>query len=127
MFDTFRDENSIRMIATSLPKRLLRNFDKKEFYSPEEVKSVFLEVLDSDTNIQYAYASFCSPKDFAELAQIMVLSSSYSKLRIKVADKCFDGWPRFNFESLLNLSNGSSKPDLLSEVTDIGLDILSGG
>ena len=32
MFDTFRDENSIKAIATSLPKRLLKNFDKKEFF-----------------------------------------------------------------------------------------------
>jgi len=127
VFDTFRDENSIKMIATSLPKRLLKNFGKKEFYSPEEVKSVFLEVFDSDINIQYAYASFGSPKDFAELAQIMELSSSYSELRLKVAGKCFDGWPRFNFESFLNLSNDSSKSDLLSEITDIGLDMLSGG
>jgi len=126
MFGTFRDEDLIKMIATSLPKRLLKHFDKKEFYSPEEVKSVFLEVFDSDTNIQYAYASFCSPKDFAELAQIMELSSSYSELRLKIAEKCFDGWPRFNFESLLNLTSDSSRSELINEITDIGLDLLGG-
>jgi hypothetical protein len=126
MFDIFRDENSIKAIATSLPKKLLNNFDKKEFYSPEEVKTIFSEVFTTDTNIQYAYATFCSPKDFTELAQIMGFMSSYSELRLKVADKCFDGWPRFNFESLLNLSNDSSMSDLVSEVTDIGFDILGG-
>ncbi|NQY38430.1 MAG: hypothetical protein HRT37_26560 [Alteromonadaceae bacterium] len=126
MFDTFRDENSIKAIATSLPKRLLKNFDKKEFYSPEEVKTIFSEVFTSNANIQYAYATFCSPKDFTELGQRMEFSSSYSELRLKVADKCFDGWPRFNFESLLNLSNDSSMSDLVSEVTDLGLDMLGG-
>jgi hypothetical protein len=127
MFDTFRDDNSIKAIATSLPKQLLNNFDKKECYSPEEVKTVFSEVFASNANIQYAYATFCSPKDFMELAQIMEFSASYSELRLKVSDKCFDGWPRFNFESLLNLSNDSSMSDLVSEVTDIGFDILGGG
>jgi Family of unknown function (DUF6559) len=124
MFDTFRDENSIKAIATSLPKRLVNKFDKKEFYSSEEVGNIFSEVFENNTNVQYAYAMFCSPKDYKNLAQTMEFSSSYSKLRLKVADKCFDGWPRFNFESLLNLTSDSSRSDLVSEITDLGLDLL---
>ena len=127
MFDTFRSENSIKSIATSLPRKLLKNFNEKQFYSPEEVKSVFSEVFERDVNIKYAYASFWSSKDFTELAKIMELSCTYAELRLEIANKCFDGWPRFNFESFLNLSNELSMPDLVSEVTDLGLDILSGG
>ena len=126
MFDTFRDENSIKAIATSLPQKLLNKFDKKEFYSPEEVDDIFFEVFANNANIQFAYAMFCSPKDYANLAQSIEVSSSYSELRLKVADKCFDGWPRFNFESLLNLANDSSRSDLVNEITDIGLDLLGG-
>lgn len=126
MFDTFQDENSIKAIATSLPKRLLKEFDKKEYYLPEEVDSVFSKVFENNGNIQYAYSMFCSPKDYENLAQIMEFKSSYSQLRLKVADKCFDGWPRFNFESLLNLTSDSSRSDLVNEITDIGLDLLGG-
>tara|TARA_B100000809_G_scaffold254167_1_gene291044 strand:+ start:509 stop:913 length:405 start_codon:yes stop_codon:yes gene_type:complete len=126
MFDTFRDENSIKAIATSLPKRLVNKFDKKEFYSSEEVDGIFSEVFENNVNIQYAYAMFCSPKDYINLAQTLEFSSSYSELRLKVADKCFDGWPRFNFESLLNLTSDSSRSDLVNEITDIGFDLLSG-
>ena len=126
MFDTFRDENSIKAIATSLPKRLVNKFDKKEFYSSEEVDGIFSEVFENNVNIQYAYVMFCSPKDYINLAQTLEFSSSYSELRLKVADKCFDGWPRFNFESLLNLTSDSSRSDLVNEITDIGFDLLSG-
>lgn len=126
MFDTFRDENSIKAIATSLPKILLKEFEKKEYYLPEEVDSVFSKVFENNGNIQYAYSMFCSPKDYENLAQIMEFKSSYSQLRLKVADKCFDGWPRFNFESLLNLTSDSSRSDLVNEITDIGLDLLGG-
>ncbi len=127
MFDTFRDKNSIKAIATSLPKRLVKKFDKKEFYSSIEVDSVFSEAFENKNNIQYAYAMFCSSKEYKNLAQTMAFSSSYSELRLTVADKCFDGWPRFNFESLLNLTNDSSRSDIVNEITDIGLDLLGGG
>lgn len=126
MFDTFRDKNSIKAIATSLPHQLLNNFDKKEFYSSKEVEVIFSKVFESQVNIQYAYACFCTPQEFVKVADILEFDVSYAELRLKVAEKCFDGWPRFNFDSLLNLSNDSTMSDLVSEVTDIGLDILQG-
>ena len=126
MFDTFRDENSIKAIATSLPQKLLNSFDKKEFYSSKEVEAIFSEVFKSQVNIQYAYACFCTPQEFVKVADILEFDVSYAELRLKVAEKCFDGWPRFNFDSLLNLSNDSTMSDLVREVTDIGLYILQG-
>ncbi|WP_448550169.1 DUF6559 family protein [Thalassotalea fusca] len=127
MFDTFRDENSIKAIATSLPEKLLNKFGKKEFYSSKEVENIFLEVFSNNVNIQYAYAMFCSPTDYKNLAQTKVYSSSYSELRLKVASECFEGWPRFNFESLINLKQSqSTRSDLVNEITDIGLDLLGG-
>ena len=126
MFDIFQDENAIKAIATALPKELLNKFGKKAFYSSEEVDDVFFKVFEKNENIQFAYAMFCSPQDYKNLAQAMAFSSSYSQLRLEVADKCFEGWPRFNFESLLNLKSDSSRSDLVNEVTDIGLDLLGG-
>jgi len=126
MFDTFRDENGIKVIASSLPKRLVNQFDKKEYYSSNEVESIFSEVFDSRANIEYAYAMFCSAKEYKILAQEMACSASYSQLRQKIADQCFDGWPRFNFDSILNLTSDSSRSDLVNEITDIGLDLLGG-
>ena len=126
MFDTFLNENSIKAIATSMPKKLVKKFERKEFYFSEEVDTIFSEVFENNKNIQYAYAMFCSPKDFMNIAQSMEFNSSYSDLRIEIADKCFDGWPRFNFESLLNSKGGSSRSELVNEITDIGLDLLGG-
>ena len=126
MFDTFRDKNSIKAIAISLPKKLVNKFDKKDFYSSEEVDNIFAEVFESSTNIEYAYAMFCSSKDYKNLNQTRAFSCSYTELRSQVADKCFDGWPRFNFESLLNLTRDSSRSELVNEITDIGLDLLGG-
>ena len=40
------------------------------------------------------------------VAQSITFNSSYSELHIEIANKCFDGWSRFNFESLLNLKSG---------------------
>lgn len=126
MFDTFRNENSIKAIATSMPRKLVKKFDKKDYYSSEEVDNVFFEVFENKANIQYAYAMFCSSKDYMYIAQSMEFSNSYSELRIEIADKCFDAWPRFNFESLLNLRRSSSRSELVNEITDIGLDLLGG-
>jgi len=126
MLDTFRDKNSIKAIATSLPRKLVKKFDKKDYYSSEEVDSVFSEVFKNKSNIQYAYAMFCSCKDYMNVAQSMSFSSSYSGLRIEIADKCFDGWPRFNFESFLNLRRCTSRSEIVNEITDIGLDLLGG-
>ena len=126
MFDNFGDKNSIKAIATLMPKKLVKKFDKNEFYTSEEVDSVFSEVFENNINIQYAFAMFCSPKEFMNRAQSMEFSSSYSELRIEIADKCFDGWPRFNFESLLNLKRGSTRSELVNEITDLGLDLLGG-
>ncbi len=126
MFELFQDKNSIVKIITSLPSELVNNFDKKEYYSPEEVKSVFLKVLGTEQHIEYAYAMFCSQLDFNELTKVQPFDLPYSKLRLAVSKKCFEGWPRFNFESLLNYSEHSVISDLVNEVSDIGTDIVGG-
>jgi len=125
MFDALQDENSIKAIAKSLPKKLVKAFDKKEFYTSDEVDTLFLEVFDTKENLQYAYAMFCSANHFAEIAKLKDINATYGELRTEVADKCFEGWPRFNFESFLNLNKGTSRTELVNEITDMGLNLLS--
>ncbi|WP_310650112.1 DUF6559 family protein [Colwellia sp. MB3u-70] len=109
-------------MVTSIPRQLLSKFDMKNSFSPEEVKRVFVDALGNDINIKYAFAMFCSQVDFNELSETHQFGSTFSELRLEVSKKCFEGWPRFNFESLLSYSKQSTMSGLVNEVTDIGLD-----
>jgi hypothetical protein len=126
MFESFKDKKSIVKIITLMPRALVSKFDKKDFYSPSEVQSVFVDVLSTEKNIEYAYAMFCSQPDFIKLTKIHAFESSYAELRLEVSKKCFDNWPRFNFDSLLKYSKHSTMSDLAGEITDVGLDIVGG-
>lgn len=126
MFESFQDNESIVKIVSSMPSVLVKNFDKKDFYTPEEVHTVFIDVLATDNNIEYAYAMFCNQPDFNELANTQHFELSYKALRLQVSKKCFDNWPRFNFDSLLNYSGQPIISDLVNEVTDISADIVGG-
>lgn len=103
MFSMF-NKNSISKIARVLPPALIEAFQKKDFYSLEEVKILFDRELKTEHNIKYAFAMFCSEKNFGELN----FESTYSDLRKDVSKKCFGSWPRFNFESLLDYSRRST-------------------
>jgi hypothetical protein len=94
------NKNSIPKIARVLPPVLIDAFEKQNFYSASDVKRVFDRQFNTEHNIEYAFAMFCSPSDFESLN----VESSYNELRADVAKKCFAGWPRFNFESLLDYS-----------------------
>ena len=122
MFGSFQNENTIEKIVASIPHQLLSKFDMKNSFSPEEVKSVFVDALGSDVNIKYAFAMFCTQADFNDLTETQQFGSTFSELRLEVSKKCFEGWPRFNFESLLSYSKQSTMSGLVNEVTDIGLD-----
>jgi len=96
-------KNSIAKIVRVLPFTLIESFDKKDFYSAEEVKKVFESEFKYEHNIEYAFAMFCLQPDFEELN----LDSIYGDLRTDVSKKCFGSWPRFNFDSLLAYSQSS--------------------
>ncbi|QBG36132.1 DUF6559 family protein [Litorilituus sediminis] len=103
MFDMFKN-NPISSIACVLPPALVNAFAKQNFYSPEQVRHVFTNELKTEHNIEYALAMFCSQLDFDALQ----LAVTYKELRANVAKECFGGWPRFNFDSLLDYSRQSA-------------------
>ncbi len=103
MLDTF-NKNSITKIARKLPPALVDAFEKKNFYSTQEIKSVFDNELRTEHNIEFAFAMFCSPQDFEDLN----LTSTYSDLRNEVSKRCFGNWPRFNFDTLLDYSRSAT-------------------
>lgn len=104
MFGIFR-KNSIPKIAKVLPPALVEQFEMQNFYSVEEVKSVFENELKTEHNLEYAFAMFCSQCDYEKLN----LVPTYNELRSDVSKKCFSSWPRFNFQSLLDYSRCSTK------------------
>jgi hypothetical protein len=103
MLDMF-NKNSVTKIARVLPARLIQAYEKQNYYTAEEVKRVFDSELKTEHNFEYALAMFCSQPDFEALN----LESTYSDLRAVVSKKCFDSWPRFNFDSLLDYSRRST-------------------
>lgn len=98
------NKNSISDIAIALPPALVDTFEKHNFYSIAEVKSVFNGEFKTEHNIDYAFAMFCTQAEFEELN----LNSTYIELRTEVSKQCFESWPRFNFETLLDLSRRST-------------------
>jgi len=126
MFDTFLQKNSITKIAKAIPGTLVEKYDKKQFYLPEEVKSVFLEKLDNDESIEYAYAMFCTEATFNNLVEELTCKSTFLELRLEVSKKCFDNWPRFNFESLLAYSQQSEVLGVAGELGVYGCDFIGG-
>jgi hypothetical protein len=127
MFDTFTRNNSITKIAKSMPLVLVEKYEKKQFYLPEEVKKVFLEKLDDQENIEYAYAMFCTQADFNNLADELDIKTKFSDLRLGVSKKCFEGWPRFNFDSLLAYSQQVEVMGVAGELGGYGCDFIGGG
>jgi len=103
MFGALFKKNSIPKIARVMPPALIEAYEKKNFYSLDEVKSSFEDEFKYEHNIEYAFAMFCAQPDFEELN----LESTYDDLRIDVSKKCFGSWPLFNFESLLAYSQNS--------------------
>ena len=96
-------ENSIIKIARVLPLALIESDEKHPHYSIEYVKGIFKSKFKYEHNLEYAFAMFCSQQDFEELN----LDSNYNDLRKDVSKNCFEGWPRFNFDSLLDYSRRS--------------------
>ena len=102
MLDIFQ-KNSVKKIARVLPPALVKAFEKKSYYSIEEVKSVFTGALKTNHNIEYAFAMFCLLSEVEDLE----FQSTYDDLRAIVSTKCFGGWLHFNFDSLLDYSKRS--------------------
>lgn len=126
MFDILLNNNFIIKVAEKMPSALVEKYDKKQFYLPDEVKSVFLEELEGEHNIEYAYAMFCTQADFISLAEKLSIESTFSGLRLDVSKKCFDSWPRFNFDSLLEYSQRSVMIGVGKEIIGYGCDFGGG-
>jgi hypothetical protein len=107
-------KNSISQIASKIPQLLVSQYGKKSHYSDVEVESVFLSTFKTNHNMMFAFAMFCSAQQF----KVLNVDSqfSYSDLRTKVSQTCFDNWPIFNFDSLLNYSQSSGLGDSLTMI-----------
>jgi len=108
MLDMMTEQNTISKIAMLMPSALVASYEKKPFYTTEEVATTFASTLESDNNIEYAFAMFCTLPHFVEQSKTLAIEESYNNLRLAVSKKCFGSWPRFNFDSLLDYSKSST-------------------
>lgn len=66
MFGIF-NKNSIPKIARVLPPALIEKYEKQNFYSIGEVRSVLERELKTEHNAEYTFTIFCSHQNFEEL------------------------------------------------------------
>lgn len=104
-------QNSIEKIVSAMPAALISAYEKKSFYTADEVAETFASTLETKDNIEYAYAMFCTLPHFVEQSPKLNIVQSYSDLRLAVSKECFGNWPRFNFDSLLEYSQRSMISD----------------
>ncbi|MFD2168278.1 DUF6559 family protein [Thalassotalea euphylliae] len=126
MLDTFQNKASIKNIARTIPRQLIKHASKKTHYTAKEVEFVFLKQFESATNIHYAYAMFCAAGIYTEVANKNNFQATYKELRSEVSDACFEGWPHFNFDSFLSDLDDTSLPETIADVVEIGADFLKG-
>jgi hypothetical protein len=101
------EDDSLLKIAREIPPELVEAYEKKGSYSFAEIKTVFEQEFKKTRHLKYAYAAFSSEQCFDQQAKHHDISETYAQLRQAVADKCFSGWPRFNFDSFLALSESN--------------------
>lgn len=66
---------------------------------------------------------FCSEQEYRELN----LEFNYADLRNQVSKKCFEGWPRFNMDTLLSYSRNASSYQGSTGFADAGSSGSGGG
>ncbi len=108
MLDMMTKQSTISRIAILMPTALVASYNKKPFYTTDEVAETFTETLKTEENIEYAYAMFCSLPHFIKQSPELSIDNSYCNLRLAVSKECFGNWPHFNFDSLLDYSKSSN-------------------
>jgi hypothetical protein len=92
---------AIRSYVHRLSQDLVRRFDKRPFYSVEQVTHAVQRGKYSAAFIAYAHAAFCSQPDFDAHYDPLGVSCSYQGLRSTIARRYFSGRMDFDAETII--------------------------
>jgi hypothetical protein len=85
-----------------LSQELVRRFEKRSFYSVEQVTQAVQRGRFSVVFIAYAHATFCSEADFDEYHQSSEVLCSYQDLRRTIGRRYLSGRIDFDAATIIN-------------------------
>ena len=92
---------AIRSYVRRLSQDLVRRFDKRSFYSVDQVTQAVQRGKFSASFIAYAHAAFCSKKDFDAYYEPLGVSCNYQGLRSTISRRYLSGQLDFDAETII--------------------------
>lgn len=93
---------AIRNYVWKLSQELSRRFNKKQYYSIEEITKAAQGAGLRTAFLSYAHAIFCSREEFDAYYSQLRLCSTYDGLRATVSRRYFDGMRDFDAADIIN-------------------------
>jgi len=93
---------AIRSYMHRLSRELVRRFDKRSFYSVENVTQAVQRGRLSSAFIAYAHAAYCTQKDFDVHYRPLKVACSYAGLRQTIARRYFSGRSDFDAKMIIS-------------------------
>ena len=107
MFERFFRKRKIKKYAKQLPLELKRVYGYKKFYSKVQVDKIIKSKnigngnSISITDYCYAYAMFCSPKEFKDIHSKTGENCDYDSMRVDISNCLFHGAAGFTMATLI--------------------------
>lgn len=101
MFQRVKRYFAIRSYVERLSRELVRRFDRRPFYSIEQVLQAAQRGGFSMTFIAHAHAVFCREEDFDAFYRPDGAGCNYQNLRRTIARRYFSGSMEFNAETII--------------------------
>jgi hypothetical protein len=120
MFRKYFRNKKIKKYAKLLPRDLVKNYGRKEYYSKYQVDlAVIRKRLGYSPKINIlsnsiVYAMYCSPEEFQEIHETAKVSAEYSEIRREIVDIVFDKVVDLSFDILLSETPELSTQNLSS-------------
>ena len=105
MFDAYFLKRKIRKYAKTLPLELRSSFGKRKYYSKSQVDTAIVRRKVGSSGVAvadncYAYAMFCSPKEFKQIHDEAGEVCDYQSMREEISSVVFGSTSDFSTSSL---------------------------
>lgn len=124
MFKEFFKKQKIKKYAKKLPQDLKENYAYQKHYSKEQVDAALkrkrlvggggIAVTDNC----YAYAMYCSSKEFNDIHENLAETCNYESMRGEISNTVFNNSEDFSFSTLLVESAKSESSSFGSSAND---------
>ena len=108
LFRFFRRRKAIETFVFRMSLDLRSRFGEKTFYSLDEIDRLFTTGKYNKAFSAYAYALFCSQKEFEEFFNKLKVNCTYDGLRTTIGKRYFEGSINFNAASVIRYAKSAS-------------------